>query len=75
MRIPFVFNENDVMGSQVSSFQQLVEFLSTQGLETESAVPIAERFMEAAGVDFDADGNFAPMKVRYEPEAAALKRE
>ena len=48
-----------------SSFQQLVDFLGTLGLENEKAVPVAERFMEAANVDFDADGNFAPMSVDF----------
>ena len=63
------------MASQVSSFQQLIDLLANAGFETESAVPIAERFMEATGVDFDADGNFAPLKVSYDPGSAALKRE
>lgn len=53
------------MAQTCSSFQQLVDFLATQGLENEQAVPVAERFMEATGVDFDADGNFAPMAVAY----------
>jgi len=42
-----------------------VDFLGTQGLESEQAVPVAERFMEAVNIDFDADGNFAPLTVDY----------
>ena len=62
------------MAQTLSSFQQLVDFLATQGLDNESAVPIAERFMEAVNVDFDADGNFAPMAVDFDSGAKALKR-
>jgi len=52
----------------------LVDFLGTKGLDNENAVPVAERFMEAVNVDFDADGNFAPMEVDYDPAAGALKK-
>jgi len=52
----------------------LVDFLGTQGLDSESAVPIAERFMEAVNMDFDADGNFAPLSVDYDLAARALKK-
>lgn len=53
------------MAQTCASFQQLVDFLATKGLETEKAVPVAERFMEATNVDFDADGNFAAMNVDF----------
>ena len=62
------------MAQTLASFQQLVDFLGTQGVDTESAVPIAERFMEAVNVDFDADGNFAPMAVEFDKAAGELKR-
>jgi len=62
------------MAQTLSSFQQLVDFLATQGLETEKAVPVAERFMEAVNVDFDADGNFAPLSVDYDSANGALKK-
>ena len=61
------------MAQTLSSFQQLVDFLATQGLDNESAVPIAERFMEAVNVDFDADGNFAPLSVVFDAASKALK--
>jgi hypothetical protein len=62
------------LAQTLSSFQQLVDFLGTHGLDSESAVPIAERFMEAVNVDFDADGNFAPMAVDYDAGGKALKK-
>ena len=62
------------MAQTLSSFQQLVDFLGTQGLDSEKAVPIAERFMEVVNVDFDADGNFAPMNVNYDAAAGELKK-
>ena len=66
--------ETTDMAQTLSSFQQLVDFLGTQGLDSENAVPVAEKFMEAVNVDFDADGNFAPMAVDYDPAARALKK-
>lgn len=62
------------MAPTLSSFQQLVDFLGTKGIDTEAAVPIAERFMEAVNVDFDADGNFAPMAVDYDAGSSSLKK-
>ncbi len=62
------------MAQTLSSFQQLVDFLGSQGIETEKAVPIAERFMGEVNVDFDADGNFAPMSVDFDASAGVLKR-
>jgi len=62
------------MAQTLSSFQQLVDFLGTKGIDSENAVPIAERFMEAVNVDFDADGNFAPMTVDYDAAGGALKK-
>jgi len=62
------------MAQTLSSFQQLVDFLGTYGIDSENAVPVAERFMEAVNIDFDADGNFAPLAVDYDPGARALKR-
>jgi len=53
------------MAQTFSSFQQLVDFLGTKGIDSENAVPVAERFMEVVNVDFDADGNFAAMTVDY----------
>jgi hypothetical protein len=62
------------MAQPLSSFQQLVDFLGTHGLDSEHAVPVAEKFMEAVNVDFDADGNFAAMLVDYDPAAGTLKK-
>ena len=62
------------MAQAVSSFQQLVDFLCSKGLESEKAVPIAEEFMGIVNVDFDADGNFATMTVEYDAAAGKLKR-
>jgi len=62
------------MAQTLSSFQQLVDFLGTQGLDSEQAVPVAERFMEAVNVDFDADGNFAPLAVDYDGASKSLKK-
>ena len=62
------------MAQTLSSFQQLVDFLGTKGLDSEKAVPIAERFMEVVNVDFDADGNFAAMSVDYDAGSGSLKK-
>jgi hypothetical protein len=58
----------------VSSFKQLVDFLYAKGIENEKAVPIAEDFMGVVNVDFDADGNFAPMNVDFDETAGKLKK-
>jgi hypothetical protein len=63
-----------MMAQVVSSFQQLVDFLCAKGLENEKAVPIAEEFMGVVNVDFDADGNFAPMNVDFDAASGKLKR-
>lgn len=62
------------MAQVVSSFQQIVDFLCAKGFENEKAVPIAEEFMGVVQVDFDADGNFAAMKVDFDAAAGKLKR-
>jgi hypothetical protein len=62
------------VAQQVASFQQLVDFLGTKGLESEKAVPVAERFMGEVNVDFDADGNFAPMSVDFDAGSGSLKK-
>jgi len=62
------------LAQTLSSFQQLVDFLGTQGFDNEGAVPIAERFMEVVNVDFDADGNFAPMAVDFDGPSKSLKK-
>lgn len=62
------------MAQTCSSFQQLVDFLGTKGIESEKAVPIAEQFMGVVNVDFDADGNFAPMSVDFDAAGNILKK-
>lgn len=62
------------MAKQVASFQQLVDFLGTLGVDSEQAVPIAENFMGEINIDFDADGNFAPIQVDYLAADHQLKR-
>lgn len=65
---------NNCMAKQVASFQQLIDYLGTFGIDTESAVPIAENFMGEVNVDFDADGNFAPMNVDFSAGDKMLKK-
>lgn len=62
------------MAQTCSSFQQLIDFLGTKGIENEKAVPIAEQFMGVVNVDFDADGNFAAMSVDFDPGSNSLKK-
>ncbi len=62
------------MAQTCSSFQQLVDFLGTKGIETEKAVPIAEQFMGMVNVEFDADGNFAAMSVDFDSGSNSLKK-
>jgi len=62
------------MAQTCSSFQQLVDFLGTKGIENEKAVPIAEQFMGVVNVEFDADGNFAAMAVDFDSGSSSLKK-
>jgi hypothetical protein len=62
------------MAQSCSSFQQLIDFLGTKGIETEKAVPIAEQFMGVINVEFDADGNFTAMAVDFDAGSNALKK-
>ena len=62
------------MAQSCSSFQQLIDFLGTKGIETEKAVPIAEQFMGVVNVEFDADGNFAAMAVDFDAGSNSLKK-
>jgi hypothetical protein len=62
------------MAQTCSSFQQLIDFLGTKGVETEKAVPIAERFMGEVNVDFDADGNFKAISVEFDPASSTLTK-
>jgi hypothetical protein len=62
------------MAQTCSSFQQLIDFLGTKGIENEKAVPIAEQFMGVVNVDFDADGNFAAMSVDFDAGSNSLKK-
>ena len=62
------------MAQSCSSFQQLIDFLGTKGIETEKAVPIAEQFMGVVNVEFDADGNFTAMSVDYDAGSNSLKK-
>jgi hypothetical protein len=63
-----------MMAQVVSSFQQLVDFLSAKGIESEKAIHIAEEFMGVVNVDFDADGNFAAMNVDFDAATGKLKK-
>ena len=62
------------MAKSVSSFNQLVEFVQSFGIDSESAIPIAENFMGSANLDFDADGNFPAINVDFSPDDKTLKK-
>jgi hypothetical protein len=62
------------MAKSVSSFNQLVEFIQTFGIDSENAIPIAENFMGNSNIDFDIDGNFPPINVDFSAADKSLKK-
>jgi len=57
--------ERILMAQQVKNFQEIVSFVQTFKVEESDAIHIAEQFMDAAKIAFDADGNFDPISVNY----------
>jgi hypothetical protein len=62
------------MAKSVASFNQLIEFVQSFGLDSEAAIPIAEQFMGSANLDFDADGNFPAINVDFSASDKTLKK-
>ena len=62
------------MAKTVSSFNQLIEYVETFGIDSEGAIPIAETFMGNNNIDFDADGNFPPINVDFSAGDKTLKK-
>jgi len=54
------------MAKTVGSFNELVAFAKSFGIVEESAIPLAESFMDSSNIEFDADGNFKPIEVDFQ---------
>jgi hypothetical protein len=62
------------MSKKVSSFNDLVAFVQSSGIEESEAIHIAETFMDKNKIDFDADGNFSAFDVDFAQDSKELKK-
>jgi hypothetical protein len=62
------------MAKKVSSFNELVAFVQSLGIEETEAIHISETFMDKNKIDFDADGNFAALDVDFSNDNKELKK-
>ncbi|MBN1410547.1 MAG: hypothetical protein JW969_06855 [Spirochaetales bacterium] len=62
------------MAKSVSSFDELTSFIQSFGIEETESIHIAEQFMDANNIDFDADGKFAPINVDFSKDAKTINK-
>ena len=62
------------MPKKVSSFNELVAYVQSLGMEETEAIHIAETFMDKNKIDFDADGNFSALDVDFVKDSKELKK-
>ena len=53
------------MAKQVANFTEIVAYLTSLNVEESEAIHIAEHFMDANKIQFDADGNFNAVSIEY----------
>lgn len=53
---------------EVNSFNQIIDFLVSKGIEKSEAIHKAEAFMDKQSINFDADGNFDSINISYNGE-------
>ena len=62
------------MAQQVAKFTDIVAFLTGQKIEESEAIHIAEQFMDAAKIKFDADGNFDAISIEFDSGSKTVKK-
>lgn len=62
------------MAQKVASFNELTQFIQSFGIEETESIHIAETFMDANNIDFDGDGNFAPLDVDFSKDNKAVSK-
>jgi hypothetical protein len=62
------------MAKVVANFNDLVAYLTSLKIEESDAIHIAEQFMDSQNIEFDADGNFAPLSVDFNASSKTINR-
>ncbi|MBN1524052.1 MAG: hypothetical protein JW904_06210 [Spirochaetales bacterium] len=62
------------MAKQVKSFNEIIAFVQSFKIEETDAIHIAEQFMDAAKISFDADGNFDPVNIDFSEADKKVKK-
>lgn len=67
--------ENErAVAKQVANFTEIVSYLTGSGVEESEAIHIAEGFMDSQKIQFDADGNFDPISIDFNPSSKSIAR-
>ena len=62
------------MAKQVANFTEIVAFLTSLNVEESAAIHIAEQFMDANKIQFDADGNFSAINIDFNAGSQTLTK-
>jgi hypothetical protein len=62
------------MAKQVANFSEMVSYLTSLNVEESEAIHIAESFMDAQKIQFDADGNFTAISIDYNASSKAISK-
>ena len=62
------------MAKQVANFTEIVAYLTSLNVEESEAIHIAESFMDAQKIQFDADGNFTAISVDYNAPSKTIAK-
>jgi hypothetical protein len=60
------------MAKSVKSFDELMTFIRSFGVEDSESIHIAEEFMDKNNINFDADGNFDAINVDLSADKKTL---
>jgi hypothetical protein len=62
------------MAKSVANFNEIVAYLVSLQIEESEAIHIAEQFMDAQKIQFDADGNFDALSIDFDAGGNKLIR-
>jgi hypothetical protein len=64
----------ECMAQEVANFNAIVAYLVSLKIEESEAIHIAEQFMDAQNIQFDADGNFQAISIDYDAGGKQIHR-
>ena len=62
------------MAKEVANFCEIVAYLVSLKIEESEAIHLAEQFMDAQKIQFDADGNFQGLSIDFDGSGKKLNR-